>query len=118
MPAVLNETTIKTEEESKDDLPDETFDEKPTLLDISTFQGSFAFDEDSLSADLESDVKNGDKVLRMFWLETFEDVYKNPGSVYLFGKVGGKSCCVLVKNIEHKVYFLPRNSVSSFEFPN
>ncbi|KAI6182817.1 DNA polymerase [Aphelenchoides bicaudatus] len=47
-------------------------------------------------------------VLRMYWIETFEDVYKDPGSVYLFGKVNGQSCCVLVRNIEHKVYFLPR----------
>lgn len=69
---------------------------------------------------------NDANVLRMYWTETFEDVYKNPGkiqlscaflieclgSVYLFGKVDGQSCCVIVRNIEHKVFFLPRKLVS------
>ena len=29
----------------------------------------------------------GDKVLRMYWLDAFEDQYKHPGTVWLFGKV-------------------------------
>lgn len=55
------------------------------------------------------------KVFRMFYLDTFEDIYKQPGTVYLFGKVFVKeinshtSCCVIVQNIERKIYLLPRS---------
>uniref|UniRef100_A0A8D8V3S0 DNA polymerase n=1 Tax=Cacopsylla melanoneura TaxID=428564 RepID=A0A8D8V3S0_9HEMI len=55
------------------------------------------------------------KVFRMYYLDTFEDIYKQPGTVYLFGKVFVKetnahvSCCVIVQNIERKIYLLPRS---------
>ncbi|XP_077987275.1 DNA polymerase alpha catalytic subunit-like [Glandiceps talaboti] len=58
--------------------------------------------------------EDGDQVLRFYWLDAYEDQYKQPGIVYLFGKVwidSAKthvSCCVAVKNIERRVYLLPR----------
>ncbi|KAL8595946.1 hypothetical protein ACOMHN_018258 [Nucella lapillus] len=58
--------------------------------------------------------EEGNQVLRFYWLDAFEDPYKQPGSVYLFGKVwiesaeAHVSCCVTIKNIERKIYILPR----------
>eukprot|EP00794_Sanderia_malayensis_P010093 gene10093-11124_t len=57
---------------------------------------------------------DGEKVLRMFWLDAYEDNFHQPGTVYLFGKVfleNAKthvSCCVTVKNIERRLFVLPR----------
>jgi len=76
-------------------------------------------------ADLTSDVRidasclplvdvNGESVLRLFWFDAFEDHLKQPGIVFLFGKVWTESarqhvsCCVIVKNVERCVYLLPR----------
>uniref|UniRef100_A0A158PAC3 DNA polymerase n=1 Tax=Angiostrongylus cantonensis TaxID=6313 RepID=A0A158PAC3_ANGCA len=55
-------------------------------------------------------------MIRMYWLDAFEDPVKHSGTVYLFGRVnirGDKwaSCCVTVKNIYRQVFFLPRNTV-------
>ncbi|XP_021372053.1 DNA polymerase alpha catalytic subunit-like [Mizuhopecten yessoensis] len=58
----------------------------------------------------------GEQVLRFYWLDAYEDPYNNPGTVYLFGKVwidSAKthvSCCVTVKNIERRLYLLPRKT--------
>jgi len=57
---------------------------------------------------------NGENILRLFWFDAFEDHLKQPGIVFLFGKVWAESakqhvsCCVSVKNIERCVYLLPR----------
>nr|XP_034328264.1 DNA polymerase alpha catalytic subunit isoform X1 [Crassostrea gigas] len=59
---------------------------------------------------------NGEQVLRFYWLDAYEDPYSNPGTVYLFGKVWIEkakvyvSCCVTVKNIERRIYVLPRST--------
>ncbi|GFR77685.1 DNA polymerase, partial [Elysia marginata] len=56
----------------------------------------------------------GDQVLRLYWLDAFEDAFKHPGVVYLFGKVYVESaksyvsCCVTVKDIERRIFILPR----------
>ncbi|KAG7160964.1 DNA polymerase alpha catalytic subunit-like [Homarus americanus] len=56
----------------------------------------------------------GDQVLRFYWLDAYEDYFKQPGIVYLFGKVWVESaqthisCCVTVKNVERRIYILPR----------
>lgn len=56
----------------------------------------------------------GDQVLRLYWLDAFEDAFKQPGVVYLFGKVYVEnaksyvSCCVTVKDIERRIFVLPR----------
>jgi hypothetical protein len=60
----------------------------------------------------------GEKVFRFFWWDAFEDPYKHPGQVYLFGKVyvaslnDYVSCSVSIKNIPRRIYLLPREFVS------
>ncbi|XP_006835733.1 PREDICTED: DNA polymerase alpha catalytic subunit [Chrysochloris asiatica] len=55
-----------------------------------------------------------DQVFQFYWLDAYEDQYNQPGVVFLFGKVWIESarthvsCCVMVKNIERTLYFLPR----------
>ncbi|KAM6143676.1 DNA polymerase alpha catalytic subunit isoform 1-T1 [Erethizon dorsatum] len=61
-------------------------------------------------------VKGADEeqVFQFYWLDAYEDQYNQPGVVFLFGKVWIESakthvsCCVMVKNIERMLYFLPR----------
>ncbi|KAF2880378.1 hypothetical protein ILUMI_25794 [Ignelater luminosus] len=56
----------------------------------------------------------GKQVFRFFWWDAFEDPAKRPGEVFLFGKTYCEaakayvSCCVVVRNIERKLYLLPR----------
>jgi len=56
----------------------------------------------------------GEAILRLYWFDAFEDAYNQPGVVYLFGKVyvesaeAYTSCCVTVRNIERRLYILPR----------
>uniref|UniRef100_A0A0B7B4I6 DNA polymerase n=1 Tax=Arion vulgaris TaxID=1028688 RepID=A0A0B7B4I6_9EUPU len=56
----------------------------------------------------------GEQVLRFYWLDAYEDPYHQPGTVFLFGKVfvdsvkSHVSCCVTVKNIERRLFILPR----------
>nr|XP_044619560.1 DNA polymerase alpha catalytic subunit isoform X3 [Equus asinus] len=60
-------------------------------------------------------VKGADEeqVFQFYWLDAYEDQYNQPGVVFLFGKVWIElaetyvSCCVMVKNIERTLYFLP-----------
>jgi DNA polymerase alpha subunit A len=53
----------------------------------------------------------------MFWWDAYEEWFKQPGVVYLFGKVWIESakthvsCCVTVKNIERRIFLLPREKV-------
>ncbi|XP_042526110.1 DNA polymerase alpha catalytic subunit [Dipodomys spectabilis] len=55
-----------------------------------------------------------DEVFQFYWLDAYEDQYSQPGVVFLFGKVWVDSakthvsCCIMVKNIERTLYFLPR----------
>lgn len=61
---------------------------------------------------------NDKKVFRFFWWDAFEDSLKQPGVVFLFGKTYHEqtktyaSCCVAVRNIERRLFFLPRATVS------
>lgn len=63
------------------------------------------------------DETTGTKVFRFFWWDAFEDPYKQPGTVYLFGKVFVESlneyvsCSLAVKNIPRRIYLLPRDVV-------
>ncbi|ETE64292.1 DNA polymerase alpha catalytic subunit, partial [Ophiophagus hannah] len=60
--------------------------------------------------------EEGQQVFKFYWLDAYEDQYKQPGVVFLFGKVWIQSaqsyvsCCVTVKNIERTIYLLPRES--------
>ncbi|OAD62291.1 DNA polymerase alpha catalytic subunit, partial [Eufriesea mexicana] len=57
---------------------------------------------------------NKEEVFRFYWWDAYEDPYKQPGVVYLFGKVFVPSikeycsCCLTVKNIPRRIYLLPR----------
>jgi hypothetical protein len=57
-------------------------------------------------------------MLRVFWWDAHEEVFKQPGVVYVFGKVWIEaakthvSCCVTIKNIPRRIYLLPREKVS------
>ncbi|XP_044179976.1 DNA polymerase alpha catalytic subunit-like isoform X2 [Acropora millepora] len=57
----------------------------------------------------------GEKVLKFYWFDAYEDRLKQPGTVYLFGKVWIESakafvsCSVAVKNIERQIFILPRD---------
>lgn len=65
--------------------------------------------------------KEGEKVLKFYWLDAWEDRFVKPGVVYLFGKVyvnplnkkaGCASCCLVVKNVNRQLFLLPREYVS------
>jgi hypothetical protein len=60
---------------------------------------------------------DGNSVVRMFWWDAFEDPFKHPGTVYLFGKIKTASkgstrawisICLIIRNIEKHVFLLPR----------
>lgn len=59
----------------------------------------------------------GKKVFRFYWWDAFEDSSIQPGCVFFFGKTYCESagtyvsCCVVVRNIERKLYLLPRTHV-------
>lgn len=69
--------------------------------------------------------ENGDKILKFYWLDAWEDRFVKPGVVYLFGKVyanpsnkkaGCVSCCLVVKSINRQMFLLPREYVSFKSF--
>ncbi|KAB0798439.1 hypothetical protein PPYR_09432 [Photinus pyralis] len=59
----------------------------------------------------------GNPVFRFFWWDAYENVTKRPGEIFLFGKTycdavkSYVSCCVVVQNVERKIYLLPRTHV-------
>lgn len=67
--------------------------------------------------------ESGEKVLKFYWLDAWEDRFVKPGVVYLFGKVyanpsnkkaGCVSCCLVVKNVNRQMFLLPREYVSIY----
>nr|XP_037285141.1 LOW QUALITY PROTEIN: DNA polymerase alpha catalytic subunit-like [Rhipicephalus microplus] len=62
--------------------------------------------------------EEGESVVQFFWLDAFEDYFKNPGTVHMFGKVRipdsktHVSCCVTVRNIPRRLFLLPNESAS------
>lgn len=111
----MEEKTKVAEAEDADmlnDLWDDDFGEQMTEIEISV---------DKSELPLHA-LENGQKVFRFWWWDAFEDVYKQPGVVYLFGKVWVESakayvsCCVTVKDIERRIYLLPRENVSVFSY--
>lgn len=67
-------------------------------------------------------IKTEDKkeVFRFYYLDAYENAYKNPGTVYLFGKTYVPShdtycsCCIMVHCIPRRIYLLPRKYVCTF----
>ena len=91
--------------------------EKPTLDPSGWIKSDVIKEEESSKVEFTYDGQlpfvtnnDGEKVLRMYWLDAHEDVFKNPGTVWLFGKVYAESAkafvsiCLTVKNITRKVY--------------
>lgn len=66
-------------------------------------------------------VKTNDEeeVFRFYYLDAYENPYKNPGTVYLFGKTYVPShdvycsCCVMVHCIPRRIYLLPRKHLKT-----
>lgn len=64
--------------------------------------------------------KDEEEVFRFYYLDAYENPFKNPGTVYLFGKTYISShdtycsCCVMVHCIPKKIYLLPRKYVRIF----
>ena len=58
--------------------------------------------------------EDGEDVLRMYWLDAYEDAHHHPGTVWLFGKVWvgeartWASCCVTVKSIPRRIFLAKR----------
>ncbi|GAB6021174.1 DNA polymerase alpha catalytic subunit [Chamberlinius hualienensis] len=82
-----------------------------------------AKDSDSIMSSVEAPVplyfpsskpEDGENIIKFFWIDAYEDFFKQPGVVYLFGKIWIEdqknfvSCCVTVRNIERTIYLLPR----------
>ena len=105
---------------------DETMNEKNKQ----TSKGAFvsekwdcAEQEMSISGDIQVDSgslptitnEKGESILRMYWLDAYEDPFKHPGTVWLFGKVwiesvkAYASCCLTIQNIHRSVYLLKRD---------
>ncbi|XP_052105058.1 DNA polymerase alpha catalytic subunit-like [Mytilus californianus] len=109
-------TAVKVKEE-KEEIPLEALSTGWT-----TFKEEMGSSQSEKITDIEVDSshlplvtnESGDQVLRFYWLDAYEDQYSNPGVVYLFGKVwiesaeAHVSCCVTVKNIERRIFVLPR----------
>lgn len=61
-----------------------------------------------------------EEVFRFYYLDAYENPYKNPGTVYLFGKTYVSShdmycsCCIMVNCIPRRIYLLPRKYVCIF----
>ncbi|KAF4027243.1 hypothetical protein G4228_018762 [Cervus hanglu yarkandensis] len=106
------------------------------LPDISCWDMDQEDDSSFLAPEVQVDsshlplVKGADEeqVFQFYWLDAYEDPYSQPGVVFLFGKVWIESadthvsCCVMVKNIERTLCFLPREMVVeknyAFEIPD
>lgn len=89
-------------------------------------QASTAVQIDSTQLPLQKN-ENGDQVLKFYWLDAWEDRFVKPGVVYLFGKVyanpakkkdGCVTCCLVVRNVNRKLFLLPREYVSYFKILN
>ncbi|KAK9497008.1 hypothetical protein O3M35_012802 [Rhynocoris fuscipes] len=58
--------------------------------------------------------EKGDDVLRFYYWDAHEEIFTQPGTVFLFGKLfvpsakSYVSCCVTVKNIERQIFLLPK----------
>ncbi|XP_050513707.1 DNA polymerase alpha catalytic subunit [Diabrotica virgifera virgifera] len=56
----------------------------------------------------------GKKIFRFFWWDAYEDPLKQRGTVFLFGRTYCEksksfvSCCVAVRNIDRRLFVLPR----------
>lgn len=76
--------------------------------------------DEFVDAGAEADFGDSSTAVRFWFWDAWEDPYKKPGQIYLFGKIAVegktppefKSACIKVENIERCLYLLPREYVS------
>ncbi|XP_045472031.1 DNA polymerase alpha catalytic subunit [Harmonia axyridis] len=79
----------------------------------STFNKSINID----SADLPLVERDNKEVFRFFYWDAYENTFVQPGVVFLFGKTycektkSYASCSVVIKNVQRKLFVLPRSYV-------
>ena len=62
--------------------------------------------------------------INLYWLDAYEDTFKSPDVVFLFGKVLCQktkklvSCCLKITNLERIIFLLPRENRKSDPFKN
>ncbi|KAJ8955593.1 hypothetical protein NQ318_001423 [Aromia moschata] len=101
------------EEFESQNLPDTSVDETNITDDL---QAEFMSEwENIANEDNEVEVDTLlDKVFRFYWWDAYEDPEKQRGVVFLFGKTYCErtksyiSCCVAVRNIDRRLFVLPR----------
>ena len=103
-----NVDTGKAKSKNEDEIPDD--DLASDGIDwASLFEDST---QDSISSSQA-------KTMKFFWLDAYEDAYKNPEYLFLFGKVFCektgklKSCCLRVTGLERILFLLPRETRKS-----
>lgn len=108
-----NKSTMQTISEEDDNNTELNFNVKCNL------NRSIIVDNYQLEDDDNLIIKdNNDNYLRMYWIDLYEDL-KQPGTLYLFGKIYVHkikkylSCCVICKNVEHKIFVYPRTHFKS-----
>lgn len=78
------------------------------------------FEEEMVAPETKTDEMkenlNNNEVIKFWYWDAWEDFYKRPGEVFLFGKIPGpndtfKSMCIHVTGIEKIVYLCPRKFV-------
>ena len=87
-----------------------------------SFVSAFADNEKPSAADVTIDAsvlplitnENGDKIMRVYWYDAYEDTMNRSSQVFIFGKVFVESLgrytsvCLTLKNCERRLYVLPR----------
>jgi len=68
----------------------------------------------------KSAIKLDDGCFGFYFLDAFEDPWRNPGTVYLFGKRllsdnSTESCCIVVSGIQRDLYILPKLRIGEDE---
>ncbi|XP_043480820.1 DNA polymerase alpha catalytic subunit isoform X1 [Leptopilina heterotoma] len=115
----------KTEEIAKSVQVASEMDKMDSSEMILDWEDDFKFQADEIKE--TSDDKNitlplstneaGESTFRFYWWDAYEDPYRMPGTVNLFGKFYLESsktyvsCCVVVKNIPRRIYILPREQL-------
>ena len=100
-------TDSSTKSSSQKEQPEDDF-----INDGIDWAALFEDDQDSISSSQA-------KPLKFFWLDAYEDPFKTPEYLFLFGKVfcevSGKlkSCCLRVTGLERILFLLPRQSRKS-----
>ena len=107
-----------------DDLQDPNVDVQPEIQTKNKEEKEEAFDDGinwaSVFSECLDDTESpssqavGSQCINFYWLDAYEDTFKSPDSIFLFGKVlcpkTNKlvSCCLKVNNLERIIFLLPR----------